>query len=138
MAAVLIAGDLSQETVRLLERAGHSVHLLAGPSAQAVDELDVLVTTAALAPETFEAKVAGLAEVLQSYLPALERSAAPVVVNVSDADLLTRAAATVVTAQYARAFPHVRINAAERDAATITRLAQVGPDGPTGGYFVPE
>ena len=132
---MLIAGaDESAEITRLLVRAGHTVL----PQGTAPEQVDVLVNTAALAPETFEAKVAGLARVLQDHLPALERSAAPVVVNVSDADPLTRAAATVVTAQYARAFPHVRINAVERHAETIARLALAGPDGPTGGYFAPE
>ncbi|MFD4639278.1 hypothetical protein ACFWN2_18310 [Lentzea sp. NPDC058436] len=125
MAAVLVTGaDESPEIARLLEQAGHTVHR------NAPQALDVLVNTAALAPETFEAKVAGLAEVLQTYLPALERSAAPVVVNVSDSELLTKAAATVVTEQYARAFPHVRINAAEQNA--VARLVR------DGGYFESE
>jgi hypothetical protein len=134
MAAVLITGaDEGGEIARLLERAGHVVHRHDPASVRAVD---VLVNTAALAPETFEAKVAGLAEVLQSHLPALERSAAPVVVNVSDPELLTRAAATVVTARYAKAFPHLRINSAEQNA--VARLARIGRDGPTGGYFESE
>ncbi|WP_191300722.1 hypothetical protein [Lentzea cavernae] len=135
MAVVLITGadeEFGQETAHRLERAGHTVHRNDAMSALAVDELDVLVNAAGLAPETFEAKVAGLARVLQACLPALERSAAPVVVNVSAPETLTRAAATVVTAQYAKAFPRMRINAAERDAEIVLRLVR---DGPTGGYF---
>ena len=59
----------------------------------------------------------------------------------------------MITVQYAKAFPHMRINAAdpgftktdlngntgtqtvERGAEIIVRMAQVGTDGPTGGYF---
>jgi NAD(P)-dependent dehydrogenase (short-subunit alcohol dehydrogenase family) len=58
-----------------------------------------------------------------------------------------------LTVQYAKAFPGIRINAvdpgytatdlngrtgsqtAEEGAAIIVRMAQLGPDGPTGGYF---
>jgi NAD(P)-dependent dehydrogenase (short-subunit alcohol dehydrogenase family) len=59
----------------------------------------------------------------------------------------------MITVQYAKAFPSIRINAVEpgytatdlnRHAGTLTveqgaeiivRMAQTGPDGPTGGYF---
>jgi NAD(P)-dependent dehydrogenase (short-subunit alcohol dehydrogenase family) len=58
-----------------------------------------------------------------------------------------------VTVQYAKAFPGIKINAvdpgytstdlnggtgtqtAEEGAAIIVRMAQTGPDGPTGRYF---
>jgi len=58
----------------------------------------------------------------------------------------------MITVQYAKAFPDMRINAVEpgytatdlngnmgrqtveEGAEIIVRMAQVGPDGPTGGY----
>lgn len=59
----------------------------------------------------------------------------------------------MITVQYAKAFPQMRINAVEpgftntdlngrtgtqtvaEGAEVIVRMAQVGPDGPTGGYL---
>lgn len=59
----------------------------------------------------------------------------------------------MITVQYAKAFPRMRINAVEpgftntdlngrtgtqtvaEGAEIIVRMAQVGPDGPTGGYL---
>ena len=59
----------------------------------------------------------------------------------------------MITVQYAKAFPAMRINAVEpgftatdlngktgtqtveQGAEIIVRMAQVGPDGPTAGYF---
>lgn len=122
----------------------------------------------------FETNVFGQVRTLHAFLPVLARSAAPVVVNVSSGLSLTRdvvdpqnpthfypaveypaskAAVNMVTAQYAKAFPGIRINAAdpgftatdlnhhagtqtvEQGAEVIVRLAQIGPDGPTGELF---
>ena len=65
----------------------------------------------------------------------------------------SKAALNMITVQYAKAFPAMRINAAdpgytdtdlnghqgiqtvEQGAEIIVRLARLGPDGPTGGYF---
>ena len=65
----------------------------------------------------------------------------------------SKAAVNMLTVQYAKAFPNMRINAVEpgftktdlngntgrqtveQGAEIIVRMAQVGPDGPTGGYF---
>jgi NAD(P)-dependent dehydrogenase (short-subunit alcohol dehydrogenase family) len=120
--------------------------------------------------ETFEVNLFGVVRVLHAFLPLLERSAAPVVVNVSSrlASLATaadghgypgvaypvsKAAVNMVTVQYAKAFPTMRINAVEpgftatdlnrgsgrqtveQGAEIIVRMAQIGQDGPTGGYF---
>lgn len=59
----------------------------------------------------------------------------------------------MITVQYAKAFPDIRINAVEpgftatdlnghrgtqtveEGAEIIVRMAQIGSDGPTGGYF---
>ncbi|MDX3663382.1 hypothetical protein PV646_39350 [Streptomyces sp. ID05-26A] len=132
MAAVLIAGaddELARDTARLLTRAGHTVSVSADPEPAV---LDVLVV--GIGSEPFEDEVSGLARVLQAFLPALERSAAPVVVVVAR-DAEAEAAATLVTVQYARTFPRLRINAAAPDAEIVARTALIGPDGPSGGYF---
>ncbi|MDT3440278.1 MULTISPECIES: SDR family NAD(P)-dependent oxidoreductase [unclassified Pseudofrankia] len=122
----------------------------------------------------FETNVFGVVRVTHAFLPLLRRSAAPVIVNVSsglgslaqasDRGVpayhypgveypASKAALNMVTVQYAKAFPAIRVNAAdpgftntdlngrtgtqtvEEGAEIIVRLAQLGPDGPTGGYF---
>ena len=122
----------------------------------------------------FETNVFGQVRMLHAVLPLLLRSAAPVVVNVSSGLALTRelanpdsfthfypdvaypsskAAVNMLTVQYAKAYPGVRINAVdpgftatalnhfagtqtvEEGAAAIVRMAQIGPGGPTGGFF---
>jgi NAD(P)-dependent dehydrogenase (short-subunit alcohol dehydrogenase family) len=124
--------------------------------------------------QTFETNVFGTVRVLHAFLPLLERSAAPVVVNVSsglaslgrlsDPDAhgyaypgvaypASKTAVNMLTVQYAKAFPAMRINSVEpgftrtdlngntgtqtveEGAEIIVRMAQVGPDGPTGGFF---
>jgi NAD(P)-dependent dehydrogenase (short-subunit alcohol dehydrogenase family) len=65
----------------------------------------------------------------------------------------SKAAVNMITVQYAKAFPDMRFNAVdpgftktdlngntgtqtvEQGAKIIARMAQVGPDGPTGGFF---
>ena len=165
----------------------------AAKSIDADGGLDVLVNNAGIEPraddggflpvadvtadsmrEVFETNVFGQVRVLHAFLPLLQRSAAPVVVNVSSGLSLVRelvdqqspthfypgveypsskAAVNMVTVQYAKAFPGIRINAAdpgftatdlnhhagtqtvEQGAEIIVRLAQLGPDGPTGEFF---
>jgi NAD(P)-dependent dehydrogenase (short-subunit alcohol dehydrogenase family) len=130
--------------------------------------------TTGIASETFATNVIGTVRVTQAFLPLLLRSTAPVVVNVSsglasfahvtDPDTpayrypgvaypASKAAVNMLTVQYAKAFPAMRINAVEpgftktdlngntgvqsveEGAEIIVRMAQVAPDGPTGGYF---
>ena len=130
--------------------------------------------TAEVMRQTFETNVVGTVRVLHAFLPLLQRSTAPVVVNVSSglasltrvstpsapgyaypgvAYPASKAALNMITVQYAKAFPNMRINAVEpgftktdlnrntghqsveQGAEIIVRMAQVGPDGPTGGYF---
>jgi NAD(P)-dependent dehydrogenase (short-subunit alcohol dehydrogenase family) len=130
--------------------------------------------TAGSVRAVFETNVFGQVRVLHAVLPLLLRSAAPVVVNVSSGLALTReladpdsfthfypdvaypsskAAVNMLTVQYAKAYPAVRINAVdpgytatrlnhfagiqtvEQGAEAIVRMAQIGPDGPTGGFF---
>ena len=121
---------------------------------EAVDgRLDVLVNNAGVEPrltgnaiptpvdetadavrETFETNVFGLVRVTHAFLPLLQKSAAPVVVNVSSglgslAGLsnpesythfypalgypTSKAAVNALTIQYAKAFPGIRINAVD-------------------------
>lgn len=130
--------------------------------------------TADLMRQVFETNVFGVVRVTNAFLPLLQRSAAPVVVNLSSglasltrvtaagtptyaypgvAYPASKTAVNMITVQYAKAFPNMRINAVEpgytatdlnrntgtqtveEGAEIIVRMAQVGPDGPTGGYF---
>ncbi|WP_037950136.1 SDR family oxidoreductase [Streptomyces sp. PRh5] len=130
--------------------------------------------TADMMKEVFETNVFGVVRVTHAFLPLLRRSAAPVVVNVSSglaslervstpdtpmhaypgvAYPASKTTVNMVTVQYAKAFPEMRINAVEpgytatdlnghtghqtveEGAEIIVRMATVGPDGPTGGYF---
>jgi NAD(P)-dependent dehydrogenase (short-subunit alcohol dehydrogenase family) len=122
----------------------------------------------------FETNVFGLVRVTHAFLPLLQASPAPVIVNVSsglgsfgvvtDPDRMesgyptlaygsAKAAVNMLTVQYAKAFPAIRINAVDpgytatdlnahrgtqtigEGAEVIVAMAQAGPDGPTGGYF---
>jgi NAD(P)-dependent dehydrogenase (short-subunit alcohol dehydrogenase family) len=130
--------------------------------------------TADMMRALFETNVFGVVRVTHAFLPLLRRSAAPVIVNVSSglgsmarmtaagtpayaypgvAYPTSKAAVNMITIQYAKAFPGIRINAVEpgftatdlnmhqgtqtveEGAEIIVRMAQAGPDGPTGGYF---
>ncbi|WKE71577.1 SDR family NAD(P)-dependent oxidoreductase [Streptomyces sp. WP-1] len=124
--------------------------------------------TADVMREVFETNVFGVVRVTHAFLPLLERSAAPVVVNVSSslaslaqagkgypgaAYPASKTTVNMLTVQFAKAFPRMRINSVEpgytatdlnqhagmqtveQGAEIIVRMAQVGPDGPTGGYF---
>ncbi len=130
--------------------------------------------TADMMRALFETNVFGVVRVTHAFLPLLQRSAVPVIVNVSSglgsmakvtapgspqyaypgvAYPASKAAVNLITVQYAKAFPGMRINAVEpgytatdlngntgtqaveEGAEIIVRMAQVGPDGPTGGYF---
>ncbi|MEU0435584.1 SDR family NAD(P)-dependent oxidoreductase [Streptomyces sp. NPDC006290] len=130
--------------------------------------------TAGMMRELFETNVFGLVRVTHAFLPLLQRSAAPVVVNVSSglasltritdpaspthaypgvAYPASKTTVNMITVQYAKAFPGIRVNAVEpgytatdlngntgtqtveEGAEIIVRMARIGPDGPTGGYF---
>jgi NAD(P)-dependent dehydrogenase (short-subunit alcohol dehydrogenase family) len=131
-------------------------------------------TTAESMQTLFDTNVFGVVRVICAFLPLLERSSAPVIVNVSSGLSLTRqlvspaspshfypaiaypaskAAVNMITVQYAKAFPDIRINAVEpgytktdlnhntgtqtveQGAEIIVRMARISPDGPSGGFF---
>jgi NAD(P)-dependent dehydrogenase (short-subunit alcohol dehydrogenase family) len=154
---------------------------------QTVGDLDVLINNAGISGgrkpvhqttaddlrEVYETNVFGPVRVLQAFRPLLERSDAPVVVNVSsgmgsmtltsDPERVessftslpypsSKSALNMLTSQWARAYPSMRINAVDpgytatdfnnhsghqtvqEGAEIIIRMAQIGPDGPTGTY----
>ncbi|MGW2893983.1 SDR family NAD(P)-dependent oxidoreductase [Streptomyces sp. NPDC001212] len=142
-----------------------------GPNNEVAGAADV---TADMMREVFETNVFGTVRVTHAFLPLLRRSASPVVVNVSSglasfahvadpghpaaaypgvAYPASKAAVNMITVQYAKAFPAMRINAVEpgftktdlngntgiqtveEGAEIIVRMAMPAPDGPTGGYF---
>ncbi|MEU5768306.1 SDR family NAD(P)-dependent oxidoreductase [Streptomyces asoensis] len=129
--------------------------------------------TAADAGEVFEVNVVGIVRVTHAFLPLLRTSAHPVIVNVSSgmgsfgathdagrvesrvvAPLYTasKAAVTMLTTQYAKAWPDVKVNAADpgytatdfnghsgpqtvtEGTDAIIALATIGADGPTGTF----
>ncbi|HEY1971591.1 MAG TPA: SDR family oxidoreductase [Pseudonocardia sp.] len=130
-------------------------------------------TTAEDTRTVFETNVFGVVRVTHAFLPLLRRSPAPVIVNVSSglgslavvstpgtpahaypgvAYPASKAAVNMITVQYAKAFPDIRVNAVEpgytatdlnahtgtqtvaEGAEIIVRMAQIGADGPTGTY----
>lgn len=149
--------------------------------------LDVLVNNAGITGErvavpnltasevlhVFETNLAGVVRVTHAFLPLLEKSDNPVIVNVSSgmgslhlttdpsrlestiispAYTSSKAALNMLTTQYAKALPHVLINAVDpgytgtdlnnnRGTQSVTegtdaivRMATIGPDGPTGTF----
>ncbi|MFF4036326.1 SDR family NAD(P)-dependent oxidoreductase [Streptomyces sviceus] len=129
--------------------------------------------TAADALTVFDVNVVGIVRVTHAFLPLLRKSAHPVIVNVSSgmgsfelthdasraegralAPLYTasKAAVTMLTTQYAKSWPDVKVNAADpgytatdfnghsgpqtvtEGTDAIVALATIGPDGPTGTF----
>ena len=137
-----------------------------GPGNEVIGPADV---TAEIVRKTFETKVFASVRVLHAFTPLLAKSSTPVVVNVSSglgsltlvasmpsdvypgvAYPASKAALNMITVQFAKAFPNMRINAVDpgftktdlngntgsqtvaEGADIVVRMAQVGPDGPTG------
>lgn len=139
-----------------------------------VMELEI---TGAAALRSFDTNAAGIVRVTEAALPLLRRSANPNVVTVSssagsfwavtNADrpesglppqlalyAASKAAATMLTVQYAKAHPGIRFNAIEpgptatdmtaafgvgrpvaESARIVVRWATLGAEGPTGGFY---
>jgi NAD(P)-dependent dehydrogenase (short-subunit alcohol dehydrogenase family) len=135
--------------------------------------LPVEQITAGAATAVLDVNVVGIVRVTHAFLPLLRRSANPVIVNVSSgmgsfatthdpgrvestfaSPLYTasKAAVTMLTTQYAKALPDVKVNAADpgytatdfnahsgpqtvtEGTDAIVELATIGPDGPTGAF----
>jgi NAD(P)-dependent dehydrogenase (short-subunit alcohol dehydrogenase family) len=129
--------------------------------------------TAADASAVFEVNVVGIVRVTHAFLPLLRKSASPVIVNVSsgmgsfalthDAERLesqaivplytaSKAAVTMLTTQYAKSWPDLKVNAVDpgftatdfnghrgpqtvaEGTDAIVELATIGADGPTGTF----
>jgi len=127
--------------------------------------------------EVFDTNAVGIVRVTEAALPLLHRSDNPVIVNVSSAlgsfwathepsrpashfvSIVygsSKAAVSMLTVQYANAYPGIRVNAVEpgltatelgggdpgshpgrpaaESAKVVARLATIGPDGPTGTF----
>lgn len=130
--------------------------------------------TAADIQAVYDTNVFGVVRVTHAFLPLLQASSAPVIVNVSsgmgslavttdprrlESTLVglaypsSKTALNMLTSQYAKAFPAIKINAVdpgytatdlnghrgtqtiEQGAEIIVRMATTAADGPTGGYF---
>jgi NAD(P)-dependent dehydrogenase (short-subunit alcohol dehydrogenase family) len=131
-------------------------------------------TTAADMLAVYDTNVFGIVRVTHAMLPLLELSAAPVIVNVSsgmgslgvttdparlESTLIglayssSKSAVNMLTSQYAKAYPAMRINAVdpgytatdlnghrgtqsvEQGAEIIVRMAMIGLDGPSGQFM---
>ncbi|WP_280505282.1 SDR family NAD(P)-dependent oxidoreductase [Nocardia farcinica] len=134
--------------------------------------LDTDTVDGPTALRVFDTNAVGVVRVTEAALPLLRAAANPVVVTVSSSAgsfwavtnpdrpeyhlnatlyAASKAAATMLTLQYAKANPDIRFNAVEpgytatdmtaaipggrsprESAAVVVRLATIGPDGPTG------
>jgi NAD(P)-dependent dehydrogenase (short-subunit alcohol dehydrogenase family) len=159
---------------RTVEDASGGLDVLVNNAGITGGRVAVPETTAADVEAVFDTNVLGPVRVLHAFAPLLTRSGAGVVVNVSsgmgsmtitsDPERLesgivalgypaSKAALNMLTTQYAKAYPGLRVNCVdpgytatdlndntgtqtvEEGAEVIVRLAQVGPDGPTGRFF---
>ncbi|MFM1731228.1 SDR family NAD(P)-dependent oxidoreductase [Prescottella soli] len=179
MPTTLITGankGLGFETARQLAAAGHTVYIgsrndvrgqaaatelgvraiqidvtddasvdAAARTIDAAGGLDVLVNCAGIEERTPDGGLLGAADLTSVDRP--EYAYAGVAYPAS------KTALNMLTVQYAKAFPSIRVNSVdpgftatdlnrhtgtqtvEEGAEIIVRMAQVGPDGPTGGYF---
>ena len=153
----------------LVNNAGIAKRVPGNPMAEALDGPSVL--------EVFDTNAVGVVRVTEAALPLLQRSDNPVVVNVSSAlgsfwathepsrpashfvavaYGSSKAAVSMLTVQYAMAYPGIKVNAVEpgitatelgggdpgshpgrpasESAQVVARLATIGPDGPTGTF----
>jgi NAD(P)-dependent dehydrogenase (short-subunit alcohol dehydrogenase family) len=183
-----VAADLGADMVLIDVTSDDSVEAAATLVRKQAGQLDVLVNnagisggrkppaevTAADMRAVYDTNVFGVVRVMHAFLPLLEASGTPVVVNVSsglgslavtndpgrfESTLLglaypsSKAALNMLTSQYAKAYPAIKINAVdpgytatdlnehrgtqtvEEGAEIIVRMATIGAEGPTGGYF---
>ena len=159
---------------RTVEETSGGLDVLVNNAGITGDRVSVAETTAAHVDAVFATNVLGPVRVLHAFAPLLTRSDTGVVVNVSsgmgsmaitsDPERLesgivalgypaSKAALNMLTTQYAKAYPDLRVNCVdpgytatdlndntgtqtvEEGTEVIVRMAQVGPDGPTGRFF---
>jgi NAD(P)-dependent dehydrogenase (short-subunit alcohol dehydrogenase family) len=157
-----------------IERAGGGLDVLVNNAGIIGSRTPVPDVTAADVRDVYETNVFGVVRVLQAFASLLLRSASPVVVNVSSglgsfavtsdpertestiislAYPSSKSAVTMLTSQYAKAYPQMRVNAVdpghtatdlnghsgpqtiEQGAEIIVRAASFGADGPTGAFL---
>jgi NAD(P)-dependent dehydrogenase (short-subunit alcohol dehydrogenase family) len=177
------AAAIGARTVQLDVTDDDSVRGALGTVAEAGDGLDVLVHNAGVltteldgpaALRSFDTNAVGIVRVTEAALPLLRASAAAHVVTVSSSAgsfwavtnperpesqlplplySASKAAATMLTLQYAKAHPGIRFNAVEpgptatdmtaafgigrsveESARVVVALATTGPDGPSGTF----
>ena len=168
-----VTDDASVEAAVALVRAETGLDVLVNNAGIAGAMVAPAEVTADRVREVFETNVFGAVRVLHAFLPLLQASPAGVVVNVgsglgsfertSDPDRIestvpaaaycsSKAALSMLTAQWARAFPGLRVNIAdpgytatdlngnsghqtvEEGTDAIVALATLGADGPTGTF----
>ncbi|MBB4689757.1 SDR family NAD(P)-dependent oxidoreductase [Amycolatopsis jiangsuensis] len=171
--------DSVHAALRVIEEAEGRLDVLVNNAgiAEAAGLAQVEEITGASALRHFDTNAVGVVRVIQAALPLLRKSANPVVVNVSSAlgsfwavttpqrhqfrvnSILygaSKAAVSMLTVQYAKALPGIKINAVEpgytatdltagvgggqpvEDGAdVIVRMATLGEDGPTGTFTEP-
>lgn len=162
--------DAAVATIR--DRDGHIDVLInnAGIAGTRADPADV---TAAAIREVYETNVFGVVRMIHAFLPLLELSENPVIVNVTSglgsftittdptrfestfrsiSYASSKSALTMISTQYARALPGIRVNAVDpgytatdlnghsgpqtvtEGTDAIVRLATIAADGPTGTF----
>ncbi|MGN6334136.1 MAG: SDR family oxidoreductase [Motilibacteraceae bacterium] len=170
---VLDAGSVAAATDTLAREHG-ALDVLVNNAGVPGGSLAAGDTTAEEVERVYATNVLGVVRVTHAFLPLLLRSPAPTVVNVSsglgsfavttDTSLpwsawkglaypSSKAALNMLTSQYAKNFPQLRINAVdpgytatdlnghrgeqsvEEGAEVIVAMAMIGKDGPTGGFF---
>ena len=181
------AEELGARFVQLDVTSEESITTAAATAVQAETGLDVLINNAGIAgPHTpitelaaadvehvYDTNVFGPVRVTQAFIPLMQRSSAPVIVNVSSglgsetvvrnperseytvnsvAYCSSKSALIMITTQYAKGYPDIRINAVDpgytatdlnhnggpqtvqEGTDAIVAMASIGPDGPTGTF----
>jgi NAD(P)-dependent dehydrogenase (short-subunit alcohol dehydrogenase family) len=160
--------------VQTIDDAGTGLDVLVNNAGISGGRRPVPETTADHVAAVYATNVLGVVRVTQAFLPLLEASENPVIVNVSsgmgsltltsDPDRVestivalaypsSKSALTMITTQYAKALPHMRVNAADpgytatdlnghsgtqtvtEGTDAIVALAQLDASGPTGTFI---